>query len=284
MKTGGLKVMSKWKQFGGWWTRYSHLSQVCGCDMSFSVYVPPETSGPVAALKFLSGLTCTDENFVQKAGAARRASERGIGLISPDTSPRGLGLAGEDDSYDFGSGAGFYVDATNEPWSQNYKMESYVTKELLEIIDSEVKDIDARRISVSGHSMGGHGALTLALKYPDLYKSVTAFAPICNPTQVPWGQKAFQGYLKEDGKMHDATELFLARGTKLFDSILIDQGADDNFLTGDVNQLQPQALEKACLKISQPLTLRYQPGYDHSYFFISTFIDDHVDFAADRLL
>mmetsp|Transcript_21617 Transcript_21617/g.69622 ORF Transcript_21617/g.69622 Transcript_21617/m.69622 type:complete len:288 (-) Transcript_21617:46-909(-) len=279
------RVVSKWRQFGGWWTRYQHLSQACGCDMTFSVFVPPkgEPTTPLPALTYLSGLTCTDENFVQKAGAARRAAERGIALLAPDTSPRGLGVPGEDDSYDFGSAAGFYVDATAEPWAKGYNMESYVTEDLLDAVEGIV---DVSNLGVTGHSMGGHGALTLALKHPGLFKSVSALAPICNPTTVPWGKKAFEGYLGsvDAGKDHDATELIAKLGAKQFDDILIDQGADDAFLVGDTNQLQPEAFIAACDAANQPVTVRFQEGYDHSYFFISSFIDDHVDFAADRLL
>ena len=280
-----LSVVSRWRQFGGWWTRYSHLSQACSCDMTFSVYLPEAAKGPVPALKYLSGLTCTDENFVQKAGAARRAAERGIALIAPDTSPRGLEIPGEDDSYDFGSAAGFYIDATRDPWTKGYNMETYIVQELREVL-KEIPEIDISNLGITGHSMGGHGALTLAMKHPDVYTTVSAFSPICNPTAVPWGKKAFEGYLggnESDWSLHDATEL-VVKQNQLRDDILIDQGADDNFLVGDVNQLQPEAFKAACASVQQPLTLRYQDGYDHSYFFISSFIDDHIDFAADRLL
>ncbi|KAJ8606630.1 hypothetical protein CTAYLR_008392 [Chrysophaeum taylorii] len=280
-----MKQLARWRQFGGWWTRYAHDARSTKCEMTFSVFVPDgATAAPT--LYYLSGLTCTDENFVHKAGAARQASSRGVALVVPDTSPRGNGLAGEDDAYDFGTGAGFYVDALQEPWaSAGYKMESYVATELRDLVDG-LEGVDADNAGLTGHSMGGHGALTLAFKYPDRYASVSALAPICNPTRCPWGVKAFEGYLGsvDAGEDHDACKLVAKHETGRFDSILVDQGAEDQFLVGDIDQLRPESFRAACDKAGQNLNLRYHPGFDHSYFFISTFIDDHVDFAADRLL
>ena len=252
--------------------------------MVFSVFVPPVQQAP--CLFYLSGLTCTDENFVQKAGAARRASELGVALVAPDTSPRlpdDRKLPGEDDSYDFGSGAGFYVDASVYPWSQYYNMYSFVTQELPEAVMVACPEVDVQTRSITGHSMGGHGALTIALKQPAVWRSVSAFSPICNPTKVPWGVKAFEGYLGsvEAGLEHDACEL-VKKGPRP-DAILVSQGADDDFLVGDVNQLQPEAFRSACDAVGQELDLRYEAGYDHSYFFIQSFIDDHLDFHASRL-
>jgi S-formylglutathione hydrolase len=256
--------------------------------MTFSVFVPPAATpeAPAPCIFYLSGLTCTDENFVQKAGAARAAAERGVALVAPDTSPRGAGVDGEDDAYDFGSGAGFYVDATAAPWRDNYNMYSYVTEELVAAVRDAAPAVDVGRRSITGHSMGGHGALTLAMKAPETWTSVSAFSPICNPTKVPWGKKAFEGYLGsvEAGAAHDASELVRKGGPFAFGDILISQGADDDFLVGDVDQLQPEAFRAACDSVGQGLELRYEAGYDHSYFFIATFIDQHVNFHADRLL
>lgn len=266
------------RQFAGCWTRMSHASKATGCEMVFSVYAP-DNMKEAPALFYLSGLTCNDMNFVEKAGAARRASERGIALIAPDTSPRGTNVPGEDESYDLGSGAGFYVDAKAEPWlSGGYKMESYIR----ELRQMKIDRVDSSIAGITGHSMGGHGALTLALKMRNEFASVSAFAPICHPSAVPWGTKAFQAYgLIDEVHLHDATLLI---SEKRFDSILVDQGAEDQFLVGSVDQLKPEAFKKACAKAGQPLQLRYHAGHDHSYSFISTFIDDHVDFHADRLL
>ena len=270
--------------FGGQWRRFQFDSSTTGTPMVFSVFVPPVEKAP--CLFYLSGLTCTDENFVQKAGAARRAAELGIALVAPDTSPRlpeDRRLPGEDDSYDFGSGAGFYVDATNYPWSQYYNMYSFVTQELPEAVMVACPEVDVQTRSITGHSMGGHGALTIALKQPAVWRSVSAFSPICNPTKVPWGVKAFEGYLGsvEAGLEHDACEL-VKKGPRP-DAILVSQGADDDFLVGDTNQLQPEAFRSACDGVGQELDLRYEAGYDHSYFFIQSFIDDHIDFHASRL-
>ena len=217
-----------------------------------------------------------------KAGAQRRAAELGLMLVAPDTSPRGAGVPGEDDDWDFGTGAGFYLDASQEPWSKHYRMESYVTRELFDIATTTLPG-DPARAGIFGHSMGGHGALTLALRHPDLYRSVSAFAPIAAPTRCPWGEKAFTGYLGEDRAewaKHDASELMAAKSQPFPEGILIDQGLADNFLE---NQLYPEAFEAACQKAGQPLTLRRHEGYDHGYYFISTFMDDHLEFHAARL-
>ena len=254
---------------------YSHQSEYCNGPMRFALYRPPQALAGQACpvVTFLSGLTCTEENFTVKAGAQRVASELGLILVAPDTSPRGQNLPGEDDSYDFGSGAGFYLDATQEPWSKAYRMYSYITKELPEVLKANF-EADWSRQGITGHSMGGHGALTIHLKHPDVSRSVSAFSPIVAPMQVPWGQKAFRGYLGEDQeawKAYDATELVKARPSQA--TILIDQGTDDNFLE---EQLRPEIFKKACKEAGQPLQLRMQKGYDHSYFFIATFIEDHL--------
>ena len=284
---GAAKRVGSNACFGGVWQRFTHDSKATKTPMTYSVFVPPgaTAAAPAPCLFYLSGLTCTDENFVQKAGAARAAAAHGVALVAPDTSPRGAGVPGEDDAYDFGSGAGFYVDATAAPWSEHYNMYSYVTDELVESLRG-VPEVDVDTRSVTGHSMGGHGALTIAMKDPSAWKSVSAFSPICNPTKVPWGKKAFEGYLGsvEAGAAHDASELVRKGGPFAFGDILISQGADDDFLVGDVDQLQPEAFRAACDSVGQGLELRYEAGYDHSYFFIATFVDQHVNFHADRLL
>jgi S-formylglutathione hydrolase len=228
----------------------------------------------------LSGLTCTDDNFATKAGAQRVAAELGIAIVMPDTSPRGLELPGEEDSYDFGSGAGFYLNATQAPWAGYYNMYDYVVTELPALVNEHFP-VDSSRVSISGHSMGGHGALTIALKNPDKFRSVSAFAPIVAPMQCPWGQKAFAGYLGEDRetwRQYDATEQ--VQQQQFHGEILIDQGAADDFL---VEQLKPGLFETACAKVGQRLNLRTQAGYDHSYFFIASFIEDHLRFHAAAL-
>ncbi len=238
----------------------------------------------VPALYWLSGLTCTDENFSQKAGFGPAAAERGVCLVMPDTSPRGAGVEGEADSYDFGTGAGFYVDATESKWAA-YQMYTYVTRELPAVVERLFAAQLSPRKGVFGHSMGGHGALTLFLKNPGMYASVSAFAPICHPTACPWGTKAFTGYLGsvEAGKAHDATELVLALDAPLGSCILIDQGTADDFYCGETNQLLPEAFERACASKGVAVRVRYQPGYDHSYYFISSFIADHIHHHADVL-
>ncbi|XP_043476969.1 S-formylglutathione hydrolase isoform X1 [Leptopilina heterotoma] len=275
-------LVSNNKIFGGWQKVYSHESTELKCKMNFGVYLPPQAeSGPVPVIYWLSGLTCTETNFIQKAGAQKYAAEQGVMIVAPDTSPRGLNLPGEETSWDFGTGAGFYVDATEEPWKNNYKMYSYVTKELPALINEKFPAIPEKQ-SIMGHSMGGHGALICCLKNPGQYKTVSAFAPICNPINSPWGQKAFSGYLGENQdcwKKWDATELMkIYNGPPL--DILIDQGSEDNFLT---KELMPESIVPAAQSISMPLTLRMQDGYDHTYFFISTFIEDHIKHHAKYL-
>lgn len=268
--------------FDGIQSYYQHSSETIGLPMRFSVYQPPQAKiQRVPVLFFLAGLTCTEETFMIKAGAQRYAAEYGLMLVSMDTSPRQTGIAGETDAWDFGAGAGFYLDAGLAPWSQFYRMESYITQELRQIIIDQFP-ADPNRIGISGHSMGGHGALTLALRYPDLFRSVSAFSPICAPMQCPWGQKAFRYYLGEDQqnwRQYDATAL-IQDGRRIPD-LLIDQGLDDQFLA---QQLYPENLEKACREADQKLMLRFHNGYDHSYYFISTFIDDHLKYHRDALL
>jgi S-formylglutathione hydrolase len=249
--------------------------------MIFAIYLPDQSlSAPCPSLYWLSGLTCTDENFMQKAGAQRVASELGLVLVCPDTSPRGLDLPGEHDSYDFGSGAGFYVNATQTPWSDHYRMYDYVTTELPALVEAHFA-VSGRR-SISGHSMGGHGALICALKNPGLYRSVSAFSPISHPSQCPWGEKAFSGYLGEDRSswaQYDACALIRGPLEERL-TLLVDQGEADDFLH---EQLNPEALQAACDATGHPLTLRMQPDFDHSYFFISSFIEDHLRFHAQAL-
>lgn len=275
-----LKEISRNKVHGGWQIRYQHQSSSLDCDMVFGIFLPPQAAfAKVPVLYWLSGLTCTDENFAQKAGAQRLASELGLAIVCPDTSPRGTDLPGEHDDWDFGSGAGFYVNATQPPWSGHYRMYDYVSKELPALIEAELPVTDQR--SVSGHSMGGHGALMCALKDPQSYRSVSAFAPICHPSESPWGVKAFSHYLGDDRNAWrdwDATQLVCSVDTQL--PILIDQGADDDFLG---EELKPGSLEQACIATHHPLEVRMQEGYDHSYYFIASFIDDHLRYHAKAL-
>ncbi|MEN5113685.1 S-formylglutathione hydrolase [Brevundimonas diminuta] len=265
---------------GGTLRYLKHDSATTGTPMTLSVFVPAG-EGPFPVLIWLSGLTCTEDNFTTKAGAYKAAAEHGVIIVAPDTSPRGEGVA-DDASYDLGQGAGFYVDATEAPWAPHFRMESYVTGELIELIDAEFPTTKTR--SVFGHSMGGHGALTLALRHPELFRSVSAFAPISSPTRCPWGEKAFSAYLGEDRAewaKHDAALLIEGGAAKgVFDDVLVDQGDADSFLT---DQLKPELLKAAAEKAGQGLTLRMQPGYDHSYFFMASFVDDHVTFHAKRL-
>ena len=272
--------------FGGAQRYYEHHSSEIGLAMKFSVYLPPKAvlGEKVPALLYLAGLTCTEETFMTKAGAQRLAAELNVALICPDTSPRGAGLAGESDSWDFGVGAGFYLDATTKPWALHWRMESYILNDLLPLIGAKLP-VDMNRLGIFGHSMGGHGALTLALRHPGKFKSVSAFAPIANPINCPWGQKAFSGYLGDDKAewaKHDASELMSAQTAAPYPAgILVDQGLADKFLIE--SQLLPEAFEAACAKVGQPLTLRRQSGYDHGYYFIQTFMDDHLRHHAAQL-
>ncbi|TDF42219.1 S-formylglutathione hydrolase [Alteromonadaceae bacterium M269] len=275
-----LSLLKNNKCFGGWQKQYSHPSQSVNCTMTFSIYLPPQVlSGKkVPVLYWLSGLTCTDENFVTKAGAQQIAAELGIAIVAPDTSPRGDNVA-DDPSYDLGYGAGFYVNATEAPWDKHYQMYSYVTEELPTLIEQHFPVTSQR--SISGHSMGGHGALMIALRNPENYQSVSAFSPISNPLNCAWGHKAFETYLGKDRKtweQYDAS-LSLARSNASL-PILVDQGSSDEFLE---NQLNPESLSKAATESSTPLELRMQEGYDHSYFFISSFIHEHLAFHAEHL-
>lgn len=277
-----LEVISSNKSFGGWLNRYRHRSPVLGCDMHFSIYLPPQAGQgePLPVLYWLSGLTCTDENFMQKAGAQRMAAELGLVLVAPDTSPRGSEVPGDPDgAWDFGLGAGFYLNATQQPWAQHYHMHDYVVQELPALIEANFP-VSQRR-GISGHSMGGHGALVCALRNPGRYQSLSAFAPISNPLACPWGEKAFSRYLGEDRacwREWDACELLSAAEEKL--PILIDQGDADNFLA---SQLKPEALQAQARALEHPLWLRLQAGYDHSYYFIASFIDDHLRHHAAAL-
>ena len=265
---------------GGVLKYLKHDSATTGTPMTLSVFTPPG-EGPFPVLIWLSGLTCTEDNFTTKAGAYQAAAEHGVIIVAPDTSPRGEGVA-DDPAYDLGQGAGFYVDATQAPWAPHFRMESYVTGELIGLIDAEFPTTGVR--AVSGHSMGGHGALTLALRHPDLFRSVSAFAPISSPTRCAWGEKAFSAYLSEDRAVwadHDAALLIQAGAAKgVYDDILIDQGDADSFLA---DQLKPELLQAAADAAGQTVTIRMQPGYDHSYFFMASFIADHVAFHAERL-
>lgn len=277
-----LEQVSASRCFGGTQVVYRHESRETGTPMRFGAFLPPQAqAGKVPVLIWLSGLTCTEENFIVKAGAQRVAAELGVAVIAPDTSPRGLGYPGEDDSYDFGTGAGFYLDATEQPWARGYRMYSYVSEELPALI-ADTLPVDMNRCGIFGHSMGGHGALTIALKHPQRFRSVSAFAPIVAPAHVPWGQKALAGYLgpdREAWKAYDATELVRARGWS-GPPLLVDQGDADPFLAGE---LRPQLLEQACRDAGVPITLNLRAGYDHSYFFIATFIDEHLRFHAAHL-
>lgn len=273
-----INTLSEHICFGGTVSFHSHRSEATGGGMNFSVYVPPQAAdGPVPVLYYLAGLTCTEETFQIKAGAQRYAAEHGLMLVAPDTSPRDAGIPGEDDDYDFGTGAGFYLDATREPYSQRYRMYSYVTEELPELMrDTFPRKADPGRQGIFGHSMGGHGALVLALRNPDLYSSVSAFAPAAAPTRAPWGEKAFSNYLGEDReewRAYDATELVREKPFADGREILVDQGTEDQFLD---EQLYPHVFEEACEASGQKLMLRRQEGYDHSYYFISTFMEDHI--------
>ncbi len=276
-----MKQIESIKEFGGWLKRFEHESATCQCTMTFSIYLPPQAEfNKVPAVYWLSGLTCTDDNVRTKAGAQRYAAELGLALIMPDTSPRGENIADEADRYDLGQGAGFYVDAVQEPWKSHYQMFSYINAELPALIEDKFPLIPGLK-SITGHSMGGHGALISALKNEGAYRSVSAFAPICHPTICPWGMGCFGAYLGQDNEAWqewDATHL-IQNGAPII-PILIDQGTGDEFLA---EQLYPENLQEACKDRGFPLTLRMQDGYDHSYHFIATFIGEHLAFHAKYL-
>lgn len=268
--------------FGGQQLRFKHWSEALSCEMHFSIYLPPQTeANSVPVLYWLSGLTCTDENFVTKAGAQKYAAELGIAIIAPDTSPRGEAVPDDPDAaYDFGLGAGFYVNATQDPWRKHYQMYDYILEELPALIGVHFP-VDVERTGISGHSMGGHGALTIALKNPGRYRSVSAFSPICSPQNCPWGEKALRNYVgpnKDDWQQYDATVLVNQATEQL--PVLVDQGDADDFLK---EQLKTDMLMAASTAANYPMEVRMQPGYDHSYFFIATFIGDHIRFHAKNL-
>jgi len=270
------------KCFGGQQLRFRHHSTVLGCDMTFSVYLPPQVEkSPVPVVWWLSGLTCTDENFVTKAGAQRYAAELGLALVAPDTSPRGEGVPDDPEgAWDCGLGAGFYVNATEAPWRSHYRMYDYVVRELPDLVGAGFP-VDLARAGISGHSMGGHGALTIALRNPGRFRSVTAFSPICSPSRCPWGEKALGNYLGPDRdtwREYDASLLLAASREHL--PVLVDQGDADGFLA---EQLRTELLSEACAEAGYPMTIRMQPGYDHSYFFIASFIGEHLGFHAGHL-
>lgn len=275
-----MEILASNKSFEGWQHRLRHRSESLQCDMTLSVYLPPAAQdGPVPVLYWLSGLTCNDQNFVTKAGAQRYAAQHGVAIVAPDTSPRGEGVA-DDAGWDLGQGAGFYLNATREPWAAHFRMYDYIVEELPAALEGRYP-LDGARRGIFGHSMGGHGALTIALKNPTRYGSVSAFAPICAPAQCPWGKKAFAAYLGDDTaawREHDSSVL-LARQALPY-PILVDQGDADEFLD---EQLRPNELTAAALESGQLLTLRRHAGYDHSYFFIATFIEDHIRFHAEQL-
>ncbi|WP_439114402.1 S-formylglutathione hydrolase [Hydrogenophaga sp.] len=280
-----LELLSEHGCFGGVQRFYKHASRETGLPMRFGLFLPPQALAgePVPLLTFLAGLTCTEETFATKAGAQRTAAQLGLALLTPDTSPRGAGVDSEDHHWDFGVGAGFYLDATQAPWSGHWRMESYLLKELLPAVVAEFK-LHAKRQGLFGHSMGGHGALTLALRHPGVFGSVSALAPIGAPTQCPWGRKAFTGYLGQDETTwaeHDASLLMAGHASAPYPGgILVDQGLADKFLA---EQLHPEALEAACAQVGQPLTLRRHAGYDHGYYFIASFVDDHLRHHAQHL-
>ena len=280
-----LETLSETRCFGGRMGFYRHKSAANNCNMQFSVFVPPQAQdGPVPVLTFLSGLTCTEENFMVKSGAQRYAAELGLMLVSPDTSPRGEGVPDDPDGdYDFGLAAGFYLNATEEPWSRHYRMYDYITQELPPIIFENFPG-DASRHSLTGHSMGGHGALTIGLRNPEMFRSLSAFAPICTTLHSPWGQKALGYYLGDDTSTwmaHDSCEVARAvSDTDHYGRILVDQGADDPFLE---EQLKPALLQAACEESGLPVDIRIHAGYDHGYYFISTFIEEHLRFHAESL-
>jgi S-formylglutathione hydrolase len=286
MTLHALDLLSAHACFGGAQRVYQHASREIGLPMKFSVYLPPQAlqGAQRPVLVYLAGLTCNEDTFMTKAGAQRLAAELGLVLVAPDTSPRGAKVPSEADAWDFGVGAGFYLDATQAPWATHWRMESYLTRELLPLLGEHLP-VDLERVGIFGHSMGGHGALTLALRHPGVFKSVSAFAPIAAPSQCPWGQKAFSGYLGKDESTwlaHDASALMAAQTTPPYPGgILIDQGLADKFLLE--YQLLPEVFEAACAQVGQALTLRRHSGYDHGYYFIQTFMADHLAHHAQQL-
>lgn len=285
MALNRLELLSEHACFGGVQRFYKHASSEIGLPMRFGLFLPPQALAgqAVPLLTFLAGLTCTEETFAIKAGAQRMAAELGLALLTPDTSPRGAGVDSEDHHWDFGVGAGFYLDATRDPWAGHWRMESYLLRELLPAVVSEFT-LDGARQGLFGHSMGGHGALTLALRHPGVFRSVSAFAPMGAPSQCPWGRKAFTGYLGQDEAtwmVHDASRLMAAQAAAPYPGgILVDQGLADKFLA---EQLHPEAFEAACAQVGQPLTLRRHTGYDHGYYFIASFVNDHLQHHAQAL-
>lgn len=279
-----IETLSEHASFGGVQGFYRHASSSIGLPMRFAVYQPPQAkAGPLPALFYLAGLTCTEETFPIKAGAQRIAAALGLILIAPDTSPRNTGIEGEAKDWDFGAGAGFYLNATQAPWDKHYRMEEYVVHELRNVAVANF-GADPERLGIFGHSMGGHGALTLALRHPGVYKSLSALAPIAAPSECAWGHKAFTGYLGHDSdvwQQHDASALMGKARTPYPQGILIDQGLGDKFLTEQ--QLLPERFEQACKAAAQPLTLRRHAGYDHGYYFISSLMEDHLRFHCARL-
>ncbi len=277
-----MQTLSETRCFGGTQGVYEHKAGATGTTMRFAVFLPPAAAaGPVPVLYWLSGLTCTEENFISKAGAQRTAAALGLAIVAPDTSPRGPDVPDDPDGdYDFGLGAGFYVNASEAPWSTHYQMRSYIEQELPRLV-AEAFPVAPERSGITGHSMGGHGALTIALRNPEMYRSASAFAPICAPTQCPWGEKALSGYLGTDRSVWRAydTCALIEDGAR-FPELLVDQGSADGFLT---EQLKPELLAGACERAGIPLELRLQDGYDHSYYFIASFIDDHLRWHAERL-
>lgn len=272
-----VELTKQVKAFDGFVNFYRHDSKACHSPMQFAVYLPPQATdnSPVPVLYWLSGLTCTHENFINKSGALKKASELGLALVSPDTSPRNTDTPGEDDEWDFGTGAGFYVNATQAPWNRHYQMYDYIADELIQVVGDNCP-VDNHRKAISGHSMGGHGALVIGLNNPQSFHAISAFAPMSSPTHCPWGQKAFSRYLGDDQQHWQAYDAsYLLEHGQSDVPVLVDQGDADQFLQ---DQLKPELLQKAADNNHYPLTLRHQPGYDHSYFFISTFIDEHLDF------
>ncbi|QOW24933.1 S-formylglutathione hydrolase [Lysobacter sp. H23M47] len=274
-----MKQVEQHASFGGSQEVWQHASSTLGVDMDFAVYLPPQAKqGPCPVLYWLSGLTCNEQNFITKAGAQGYAAKHGVILVAPDSSPRGEGVA-DDEAYDLGQGAGFYLNATREPWAKHYRMYDYITQELPALVDAHFPTTTAR--GISGHSMGGHGALVIALRNPGMFRSVSAFSPVVAPSQVPWGEKAFGAYLGDDRdewKQWDATALVANASERL--PLLVDQGDADNFLE---EQLRPHLLQQACEAAGHPLTLRMQPGYDHSYYFIASFIGEHMAHHAKAM-